>query len=105
MQTSMHDLSWYSASSINNANATILRGIMEGAGFMGIASEWWHFQDQEAYFSHGYKPLRTGVNWECWVADNHGWRYRLPDGSFYANSTEVIEGESYTFDENGYLMQ
>lgn len=105
MQTSMHDLSWYSASAINNANANLLRDIMVGAGFIGIASEWWHFQDNEAYFNHAYKPLRTGVTWECWVADNNGWRYRLPDGSFYANCTEMIGEESYTFDENGYLIQ
>ena len=105
MQTSMHDLSWYSAVAINNANANILRDIMFGAGFAGITSEWWHFQDNDAYFRNPYRPLRTGVSCECWVADSHGWRYRLPDGSFYANSTETIEGESYAFDENGYLMQ
>lgn len=105
MQTSMHDLSWYSAVEINNANANILRDIMFGAGFAGITSEWWHFQDNDAYFRNPYRPLRTGVSWECWVADNHGWRYRLPDGSFYANCTETIDEESYSFDENGYLVK
>ena len=105
MQTSMHDLSWYSAAAINNDNANLLADIMVGAGFTGISSEWWHFQDNDAYFRNPYRPLRTGVSWECWVADSHGWRYRLPDGSFYANCTETIDEQSYTFDENGYLMQ
>lgn len=105
MQTSMHDLSWYSATDFNNTNANILREIMFSAGFAGIVSEWWHFQDNDAYFRNAYRPLRTGVSWECWTCDSNGWRYRLPDGSFHANSTEQIDGESYTFDENGYLMQ
>jgi len=43
------------------------------------------------------------VSWECWVADNNGWRYRLADGSFFANCTRTIGGQSYTFDENGYI--
>jgi len=105
MQTSMHDLSWYSASARNNANAELLRQIMNGAGFGGIGSEWWHYQDNEIQQKNRYAPLRTGVSFECWVADNNGWRYRLKDGSFLANGTQEIEGESYRFDENGYLVK
>lgn len=104
MQTSMHDLSWYSTTEMNNANANLLQEIMVGAGFLGIRSEWWHYQDQEVYGSKLYAPLQTGVSAQCWVADHNGWRYRLKDGSFYANCTEQIGEQSYTFDENGYLV-
>lgn len=105
MQTSMHDLSWYSVLELNNGNAKLLNEIMTGAGFRSLFSEWWHFQDAEIYSRNLYKPLVKGVSWECWVADHNGWRYRLADGSFYANCTAVIEEESYAFDENGYLVQ
>jgi len=105
MQTSMHDLSWYSVASRNNANAQTLREIMYGAGFGGIGSEWWHFQDNELFMRNYYSPLYTGVSGQCWVADHNGWRYRLADGSFYANCTQTIDEESYTFDENGYLTE
>ena len=105
MQTSIHDLSWYSCTERNNDNANLLHEIMTGAGFGGIYSEWWHYQDNHAHQKYGYTPLRTGVSWECWVADHNGWRYRLADGSFYANCTETIDGESCSFDENGYLVK
>ena len=59
MQTSMHDLSWYSASANNNANANLLRDIMVGAGFIGIASEWWHFNDLEANAAIGSRYMTT----------------------------------------------
>ena len=103
MQSAMHDLSWYSSAATNNASANLLRELMFGAGFAGITSEWWHYQDQEAYMRNAYLPLRTGISWECWVADNNGWRYRQADGSFVSNCTQTIDGESYTFDENGYI--
>ncbi len=103
MQTSIHDLSWYSIARRNNANANTLYRIMTEAGLHNIYSEWWHFQDNEIYGKHFYQPLAGGVSWQCWVADNHGWRYRLADGSFYANCTQTIDGQSYTFDENGYI--
>lgn len=45
MQTEMHDLSIYSAKWRNNENAKILESIMTAAGFDGISSEWWHYQD------------------------------------------------------------
>lgn len=105
MQTSMHDLSWYSAFKRNNTNANTLYKIMSGAGLQNISSEWWHYQDNAVYETHSYKPLREGVSFECWVLDDHGWRYRLNDGSFYTSSTQTIEDQSYTFDENGYVTQ
>ena len=105
MQTSMHDLSWYSAARRNNTNANILYKIMTGAGFHNIYSEWWHYQDDEIYAKNTYKPLKNGVSWECWVTDGVGWRYRLADGSYYALCTQTIDGESYTFDENGYVTE
>ena len=105
MQTSMHDLSWYSAFKRNNSNANALYKIMSGAGLTCISSEWWHYQDNEIYSKHAYSPLVNGVSWECWVADQNGWRYRLADGSFYVNCTQTIGEESYTFDEAGYLMK
>ena len=104
MQTSMHDLSWFSMRQLNNENANLLSEIMFGAGFSGITSEWWHFQDNEIYNKNLYAPLRNGVCYECWVTDGAGWRYRLNDGRFYANCTQVIGEESYTFDESGYLV-
>lgn len=102
MQTSMHDLSWYSITKRNNDNANTLYKIMYEAGLRNIYSEWWHFQDNDVYERRALQPLKSGVSWECWVADNNGWRYRLKDGSFYANCTRTIDGQSYTFDENGY---
>ena len=103
MQTSIHDLSWYSAFKRNNANANLLYKIMSGTGLVPISSEWWHYQDNEVYDTHPFLPLKTGVSLQCWVCDGNGWRYRLHDGSFYTNCTQTIEGQPYTFDENGYV--
>lgn len=47
MQTAMHDLSYHSVVSENNENADKLGNIMKAAGFGGLSSEWWHFQDNE----------------------------------------------------------
>ncbi len=105
MQTSIHDLSWYSASKRNNGNAYKLCKIMTGAGFKDLYSEWWHYQDDEIYTKNKYEPLKTGVSWACWVMDETGWRYRLADGSFYTDCTQVIDGKTYTFDANGYTSQ
>lgn len=103
MQSAMHDLSWYSVAKRNNDNANLLYKIMTEAGMRNIYSEWWHFQDNEVFEKHAYEPLTSGVSWECWVADHNGWRYRRADGSFYANCTQFIDGQGYTFDENGYI--
>ena len=102
MQTSMHDLSWYSELARNNGSADILARIMEGAGFAGIVSEWWHFQDDEAEekLSPGY--LWSGVTPEGWVADDFGWRYRGASGAFLTDCREYIHGVEYVFDGNGY---
>ena len=104
MQTSIHDLSWYSIFRRNNSNANTLYKIMSGAGMTCISSEWWHYQDNQIYNKNSYRPLVNGVSWECWVADQNGWRYRLSDGSFYTNCTQTIGEQSYTFDEAGYVM-
>ena len=105
MQTSIHDLSWYSASKRNNGNAYKLCKIMTGAGFKDLYSEWWHYQDDEIFQKNKYEPLKTGISWACWVYDGEGWMYRLADGSFYKNCTQVIDGKTYTFDVNGYTTQ
>ena len=105
MQTSIHDLSWYSASKRNNGNAYKLCKIMTGAGFKDLYSEWWHYQDDEIFQKNKYEPLKTGVSWACWVFDGTGWQYRLADGTFYTDCTQTIDGKTYTFDANGYTTQ
>ena len=103
MQTEMHDLSWYSVISRNNANAVLLDGYMKAAGFGGLTSEWWHFQDNETRDALGLNIyLYSGVSPECWVADDYGWRYRRADGSFIKDATVEINGMEYTFDSVGY---
>ena len=103
MQTSMHDLSWYSSIYRNNANANALKQYMTAAGFGGLVSEWWHFQDNEAVAA--YRPANrwAGVTAEGWRRDDTGWRYRLEDGSYCRAAERSIDGEPCRFDENGYL--
>lgn len=105
MQTAMHDLSWYSAISRNNANANLLRQYMLGAGFGGLTSEWWHFQDNEAVAA--VKPANrwAGVTPEGWHKDDAGWRYRLADGSYCRATERTIDGIAYRFDGDGYAVQ
>lgn len=104
MQTSMHDLSWYSELARNNENAKLLATIMESAGFSGLPSEWWHFNDLEAQNNYLPPHQKKGVSAECWMADDHGWRYRRADGSYLVNRTEQIDGKWYSFDKDGYLL-
>lgn len=104
MQTSMHDLSWYSENARDNKNAKKLASIMEGVGFTGLKSEWWHFHDLEVQNSLEPQHQMAGVTPECWMADDQGWRYRRDDGEYYVNCTKNIDGVSYTFDEQGYLV-
>lgn len=104
MQTSMHDLSWYSENARDNKNAKKLASIMEGAGFQGLKSEWWHFHDLDAQNSLNPEYQMEGVTPEGWMADDQGWRYRRDDGEYYANCTKTIDGVSCTFDEQGYLV-
>lgn len=104
MQSEMHDLSWNSILSLNNENADLLSEYMLGVGFRGLTSEWWHFQDdetREALELNSY--LAKGVSVTGWKKDDNGWRYRQEDGSFLTGTTATVEGESCTFDENGYV--
>lgn len=102
MQTVIHDLCWYSETAKNTTAAKTLASIMKKAGFGGLKSEWWHFQDNDAL--NGLKPpaLKKGVTPECWVADGHGWLYRQASGKFYKNTTKNIDGANYRFDGQGY---
>lgn len=104
MQSSMHDLSWYSELKQNNSNAKILTRIMTGNGFTGLTSEWWHFQDNDVYAELDLKYCESGITPECWMADDLGWRYRLSDGSYVTGGDREIGGVTYTFDENGYVL-
>ena len=82
MQTSIHDLSHYSAVPENNASAGTLEYIMKSAGFGGLASEWWHFQDNDANRTLSLPHVVEGLSPQCWVLDDFGWRYRREDGTF-----------------------
>ena len=100
----MHDLSWYAQTARNNANAKKLASIMKGAGFESLNSEWWHFHDVQAQNSLKPEYQKNGVTPDCWMADDQGWRYRRDDGEYYVNCTQTIDGVSYTFDAQGYLV-
>ena len=104
MQTSMHDLSWYSELKRNNDNAKTLAAIMKSVGFSGLISEWWHFNDLEAMNTYQPPYQKAGVSAECWMANDYGWWYRLADGSYYELCTVEIDGAWYTFDEYGYVV-
>ena len=105
MQTSMHDLSQYSVLGQNNEAADLLGDIMHKAGFEGLISEWWHFQDNRAKSNLSLPYVSQGVNAACWVKDDTGWRYRDGKGAFFRSETAVIEGKEYTFDSNGYVTE
>lgn len=104
MQTSMHDLSQYSVLSRNNKAAKTLAIIMKEAGFGDLISEWWHFQDNEARKELSPPSVYSGVTASCWMADDHGWRYRTQKGTYYADETVTIDNVEYAFDENGYVI-
>lgn len=103
MQTSMHDLSWYSVTGRNNANAILLASIMTDAGFVGLSSEWWHFQDDASKDQLELPAVRDGVSAEGWTCDGQGWRYRDASGVPVQGRTLTVDGIQYTFSENGYL--
>lgn len=106
MQTEIHDLSWYSVTGQNNENARLLAQYMKGAGYNGLASEWWHFQDDETKDQIGLNSyLTAGVSIEGWKRDDTGWKYRLKDGSFYRNTAVTIDGQEYLFDAEGYCAR
>lgn len=106
MQSPIHDLSFYSITSRNNENAKLLNEYMTGAGFNDLSSEWWHFQDDETRNSVGLGAyLEEGVSIAGWKCNMRGWRYQLENGDYYRNTTETIDGVSYTFDEKGYCEE
>ncbi len=105
MQSDMHDLTWHSEIKQNNKNANLLAKYMKNEGFAGLVSEWWHFQDNEARDTIKPTPLYNGVSLKGWVADENGWRYRTANGTLYKNCTREIDGASYEFDTNGYLIE
>ena len=103
-QTSMHDLSQYSVLAKNNKIAKKLAEIMTSAGFGGLVSEWWHFQDNDAKKTINPSALWNGVTPSCWMADDHGWRFRNSNGVYCKNGTFTIDGMKYTFDAEGYVI-
>ncbi len=105
MQTTMHDLSQFSVLGENNEAADLLGEIMHGAGFGGLISEWWHFQDNHARAALNLPYVSAGVDAQCWVKDDTGWKYRDAKGSFFRGQTLEIEGKEYTFDDNGYVIE
>lgn len=105
MQTSMHDLSRYSVLDENNENADVLKAIMISAGFEGLVSEWWHYQDNIARDELDTYALEQGVAAACWMADDNGWRYRKASGNYYTDCQAVIDGVYYTFDAQGYVVR
>lgn len=106
MQSAIHDLSWYSATYLNNDNAKLLYTYMTNAGLADLSSEWWHFQDNETREAIGLTSyLYKGVNAEGWKKDDTGWRYRAADGSYYRGVTITVDSKSYTLDGNGYVVE
>lgn len=104
MQTSIHDLSHYSALENNNGAANKLAKIMKDAGFGGLVSEWWHFQDDEAWKDLSLPMIAKGLSGACWMKDENGWRYRREDGRYYCDCTVTVDGTSCTFDKDGYFQ-
>jgi len=103
MQTALHDLSQYSARSLNNGCAKELSEIMMSAGYKDLYSEWWHFQDDEIKSRLSLPCINKGVSPECWMTNGFGWRYRRIDGTYAADCTLTINGQEYTFDSDGYV--
>lgn len=106
MQSAIHDLSWYSATYLNNDNAKLLEKYMTAAGMRGLTSEWWHFQDDETRDSIGLGGyLYKGVDLGGWTRDERSWRYREADGTYYQNTAAVIDGKRRAFDRDGYTSE
>ena len=104
MQTSIHELSWYSVLSRNNDNAKLLASIMKSAGMGELVSEWWHFQDNDIRQQVQLNCVWAGVTPECWMKDDFGWKYRRANGTYFADGTFDIYGVSYSFDSDGYIV-
>ena len=76
MQSDMHDLSIYSVINRDNDVALILDNIMKAAGFGGLTSEWWHFQDNETRKNLSLNTyMWAGVSIEGWHASDGEWYY------------------------------
>ncbi len=99
----MHNLSYNSILSLNNGEAKLLQSYMYDEGVAGIASEWWHFQDDEVRKTYSPPSVYNGVNTEGWKKDNSGVRYRNADGSYMRNSIQTIDGTEYRFNVDGYV--
>ncbi len=104
-QTSIHDLSAYSAVTRNNESSDRLMGYMESAGFIAMPSEWWHFVDVGSWDEVSASLRVNGVTPEGWVADENGFRYRLRSGGFCVNRRVTIDGVTYKFDADGYVRE
>lgn len=105
MQSAMHDLSWYSATYLNNANAELLASYMTmpGVAFRGLTSEWWHFQDDDTRAELGLGSyLYKGVTAQGWTRDEIGWRCRDAAGHYLRDATVKMDGKRYTLDAAGY---
>lgn len=105
MQSRIHDLTFYSMTYRNNENAELLKGFMEGAGFGGLVSEWWHFQDNEIRKTLSLPALWGGVSPEGWKLSDRGWRYRLPSGGYACSCTMTVGETEYTFDDMGFITE
>ena len=108
MQSAMHDLSWYSAAYLNNGNAKLLESYMTmpGVEMVGLTSEWWHFQDNDTREAIGLSAyLYKGVTAEGWKHDGTGWRYRYADGRYARSTTIRVDGQQYTMDAGGYVVE
>ncbi len=103
MQSEIHDLSYHSVSAANNDNAKLLESYMKAEGFNGLTSEWWHFQDDITRNEIKLATyLEEGVSLEGFKADDNGFKYQNPDGSFVTGEEKTIDGKKYSFDAYGY---
>lgn len=105
MQTAIHDLSHFSILSENNENADLLGSIMLPAGFTGLMSEWWHFQDNDAKADLPLVQVIDGVTAEGWTRDAVGWRYRDAKGTYVAGQSATLGSTVYSFSDDGYLIE
>ena len=104
----MHDLSWYSATYLNNDNAKLLEHYMTmpGVAMRGLTSEWWHFQDDDTRSAISLNQyLYKGVTAEGWKNDGFGWRWRYADGHYAKTGTIRVGGQNYTIGADGYLVE
>ena len=71
-------------------------GTMVAACTTSISGGVWQFDSTGA--AHRLPDSYTG-----WLLDRVGWYYRLADGSYVTNGWKQINGETYYFDETGYM--